>query len=79
MTYLTTTIPQTREKGGNKLKGEKRKGQKIREAGEKGGKKDGNVKFNCLFLYPPQSKSISQMLHAQIKWYFEAAHSDYSL
>ena len=58
-TYLTTTIPQTREKGGNKLKGERRKGQKIREAGEKGGKKDGNVKFNCLFLYPPQSKEYS--------------------
>ena len=58
-TYLTTTIAQTREKGGNKLKGERRKGQKIREAGEKGGKKDGNVKFNCLFLYPPQSKEYS--------------------
>lgn len=57
LTYLTTTIPQTREKGGNK--GEKRESQKVREAGEKGGKKDGNVKFNCLFLYLPQSKEYS--------------------
>ena len=57
LTYLTTTTPQTREKEGNK--GEKRNGQKIREAGEKGGKKDGNVKSNCLFLYPQQSKEYS--------------------
>ena len=36
-----TNYPKTREKGGNK--GEREKGKNTREAGEKAGKKDGNI------------------------------------
>ena len=77
---MTLLILKQGKKGEITQKREKPK--KIRNAGEKGGggvKKRGMGNLTACSSTLHTVKSIPQMLHAQPKWYFEAACSDYNL
>ena len=71
-------IPKQGRKG--EIREKREKGKNTREAGEKADKKDGNIMWNLTACSSTlHIVKSGQMRHAQLKWYFEAARSDYSL